>query len=396
MAESSVGFPLLKVHTISARKPLANEDVNIPSERSGHRIVATDNCIYAIGGYNPDYTELFDEVWCFNVATRTWTKLNTKGSQPKQVASHSMCLYGDNIVTFGGSGLPFGLNSSNDVHLLNLKDGQWQRIHCEALDNNANNLPSKRYGHTMHIINHHLYICGGTQGIDYMLDLYRLDLKTKSWEHIACRNPPEERYRHETVCDGKKMYMFGGGAANSVFDLIKIPVLDLKTFCWSYIQSVHDDAKGYPLSRKYHGCIHYKDDVYISGGMHPTAILKDIWKFSLKTHKWTYLGDMPEKLYFHGSAVSPGGSMYLFGGVKEDDNRTNILFQMRLEVPPLQELIWEFICHCNSHLDLVDPNELRSLGIPKEFINRLTQSIPGVASSTLLERYITYIWNELC
>lgn len=46
-------------------------------------------------------------------------------------------------------------------------------------------------------------------------------------------------------------------------------------------------------------------DVYISGGMHPTAILKDIWKFSLKTHKWTYLGDMPEKLYFHGSAVSP-------------------------------------------------------------------------------------------
>ena len=88
--------------------------------------------------------------------------------------------------------------------------------------------------------------------------------------------------------------------------------------------------------------------------------------------------------------------MYLFGGVKEDDNRTNILFQMRLEVPPLQELIWELICRCNSHLDLVDPNELRSLGIPKEFINRLTQSIPGVASSTFLERYITYFWNELC
>ena len=29
-----------------------------PEPRSGHRIVAEENCLYSIGGYNPDFWEV--------------------------------------------------------------------------------------------------------------------------------------------------------------------------------------------------------------------------------------------------------------------------------------------------------------------------------------------------
>ncbi|CAI9722162.1 domain-containing 10-like [Octopus vulgaris] len=375
MAEGSSPMSLLKVQTIIPRQSDDCENTDIPIERSGHRIIVTANHIFVIGGFNPTYSELFNEVWSFNISTNVWTKLKTTGPAPTQVASHSMCLLGNSIIVFGGSGLPFGMNSSNDIYQLDLLKQEWQLIPCQPLNGDAANFPSKRYGHTMHPIDNYIYICGGTEGTIYMLDLYRLELSTKSWEYIECKNPPEPRYRHETVVESKKLYIFGGGTNFSVFDLIKIPVLDFDTFCWSYITSSRDIKNGLPLDRKCHGCVHYKHYVYICGGTKNKIIFKDVWRFSLKSHRWTYVGEMPKNLYFHGSAVSPNGCMYLFGGVTENEQRVNTLFRMQLDVPSLQEMCWRYICHYSSHLYLKKASELREIGIPSHLIKRMTNCL---------------------
>ena len=77
-----------------------------PQERSGHRIVVDDDYnIYCYGGYNPvdprglrrpgrnmDDFPMFKELWKYNLASKTWTKLYTTGDKPQESASYA-CMY---------------------------------------------------------------------------------------------------------------------------------------------------------------------------------------------------------------------------------------------------------------------------------------------------------------
>jgi len=58
------------------------------------------------GGYSPHHKdELFQELWRFNVAIKTWKLLPTTGSFPTEVASSYVILDKGNLVVIGGSGV---------------------------------------------------------------------------------------------------------------------------------------------------------------------------------------------------------------------------------------------------------------------------------------------------
>lgn len=116
-----------------------------PHPRSGHRVAVDNHYIYVYGGYNPSISPtdpyllaqtnwrqtnpLFQELWRFSKLTRTWTLLKTTGSQPRELASHCASLLNRNtLVVYGGSGVPFGLNSSNMMYLCDLKRLIWSRV----------------------------------------------------------------------------------------------------------------------------------------------------------------------------------------------------------------------------------------------------------------------------
>src|SRR5688572_12567318 len=117
----------------------------MPKARSGHRIVSdSDGNIYSFGGYNPHVAEsdeeladdedwrntrpLFKELWKFDITTKTWMKLRTKGNAPSQLASHCAVLVNRHILVYGGTGVPFGLSSSNQIYTCNLDTLEWQLI----------------------------------------------------------------------------------------------------------------------------------------------------------------------------------------------------------------------------------------------------------------------------
>lgn len=124
---------------------------------------------------------------------------------------------------FGGTGIPFGENNGNDVHVCNVKYKRWSLLNCRGKK------PNRIYGQVINlfynqyiiilceamllffcktslssfqamvIINGFLYVFGGTTGYIYSTDLHRLDLTTREWIHLKPNNPPddlpEERYR---------------------------------------------------------------------------------------------------------------------------------------------------------------------------------------------------------
>lgn len=155
-----------------------------PPARSGHRCVADNTNLYVFGGYNPDYDEsggsenedypLFRELWRFHFATGTWQQIRTEGFMPTELASmsgnmkmvfllflifvlrmcreatgksgmlnlfplltilfvrHTAVLHGNNLLVFGGTGIPFGENNGNDVHVCNVKYKRWSLLNCRG------------------------------------------------------------------------------------------------------------------------------------------------------------------------------------------------------------------------------------------------------------------------
>ncbi|KAJ8301763.1 hypothetical protein KUTeg_020750 [Tegillarca granosa] len=293
--------------------------------RSGHRVAVDDANMYVLGGYNP----------------RFWEAENTEDTYYPLFREVSV-RYGRNLLCFGGTGVPFGHSSSNQLHICNLETLKWRLFVCSGEP------PQKKYGHTMTVVGKDLLIVGGTSGWMYNMDVHKLDLQTAKWEKLVntSRFSPESRYRHEVVCCENKLFMFGGGRANAAFGLEKVKYL-----------------------------IEREGDVYIVGGLYDQTILDDIWKLCLRTYKWTKLSTKLQiPVYFHSADVTPEGCMYVFGGVCKYDNvRTNGIQRIWLQIPSLQEIVWDKMC---SSLDMeslsADKNYLFHLGIPMHFLDRLS------------------------
>ncbi|KAA8580180.1 hypothetical protein FQN60_005715, partial [Etheostoma spectabile] len=312
-----------------------------PPARSGHRCVADNTNLYVFGGYNPDYDEsggsenedypLFRELWRYHFATGCWQQIQTEGYMPTELASMSAVLHGNNLLVFGGTGIPFGENNGNDVHVCNVKYKRWSLLNCRGKK------PNRIYGQAMVIINGFLYVFGGTTGYIYSTDLHRLDLTTREWIHLKPNNPPddlpEERYRHEIAHDGQRIYILGGGTSWTSYPLDKIHAYNLETNSWEELTTKPHDKIGYPAPRRCHSCVQIRN--------------ADLWKINLQTFQWSKLpAMMPEPAYFHCAAVTP----------------------IWLGVPSLLELCWEKLLKAFPHLTSIPTMQLLNLGLTQELI----------------------------
>ncbi|KAK3601733.1 hypothetical protein CHS0354_016095 [Potamilus streckersoni] len=358
--------------------------------RSGHRIVVDESDLYCLGGYNPDFWDipneegsgttypLFAELWRFNFATRKWTLLKTKGQMPVELASHTLLKCGRHLIHLAGTGVPFGINKSNMVTSIDLRDLCWKQLNCSG------ELPLPIYGHTVTKVGDYVYVMGGTTEYVYHMEVHRLNLKSLYWEHLTkedkewkcVKNIPVPRYRHEVVYLDGKLYVFGGGTGVDAYSLKKIPAFDVDTHIWEKIVTVPDIIHGFPKPRKCHSCVQMENEVYVCGGLtKELCILPCLWKFCLYTHKWTKLSvELQVPVYFHSADLTQAGCMYIFGGVTHyEDKRTNIIQKIWLKIPSLMEMCWEKLCNLiEMEKYAKDKTVLISLGIPRHLMDRIS------------------------
>ncbi|XP_033648079.1 kelch domain-containing protein 10-like isoform X2 [Asterias rubens] len=371
-----------------------------PCARSGHAAVADDNNLYIFGGYNPDLETLqdyfgrneemlfplFQEIWRYNFDTNMWSRLQTRGRMPMQLASMSMVLCSNHIMIFGGTGFPFGPTTSNDVWFLNLKTKKWRSI----MSQESVMEPVPGYGQAMVVIDEHLYVYGGTTGWDYNSDVHRCHLKTGDWDRLfsweecltekvtsnnmgSIGQVPMPRYRHEILTNGKRLYIIGGGTSVQAYPLDKIHVFDLETREWQLMVSIEDPQHGYPESRRCHGCAQLNNEGYITGGYGGKKIFDDIWRINLDTLQWTQLDiRLPKPVYFHSSAITPSGCLYYHGGVVSPtgDERSDSLIRIWLKIPSLLKMCWEKTLSLIPDLHSLPQRELLELGIPGHLLAR--------------------------
>lgn len=155
-----------------------------------------------------------------NTADGRWHLLPTQGRTPKELASHSAILYGKNLIIFGGTGVPFGGSSSNQMHICDLTTLRWSQVCTRGPP------PTAQYGQVREFPNYeyellfeisikqclintnifrqacviengNFYVVGGTTGYAYSMDIYKLDMRTWTWESLFIShgdpNEPEPR-----------------------------------------------------------------------------------------------------------------------------------------------------------------------------------------------------------
>ncbi|OXB58044.1 hypothetical protein ASZ78_007703, partial [Callipepla squamata] len=300
-------------------------------------------------------------------------------------------LHGNNLLVFGGTGIPFGESNGNDVHVCNVKYKRWALLSCRGKK------PNRIYGQAMAIINGSLYVFGGTTGYIYSTDLHKLDLNTREWIQLKPNNMscdmPEERYRHEIAHDGQRIYILGGGTSWTAYSLDKIHAYNLETNTWEEIatkphekasQQLEDATAVFRSKMAQHVLLFLKEhkrcgfllsaDVFVCGGYNGEVILGDVWKLNLQSFQWVKLpAAMPEPVYFHCAAVTPAGCMYVHGGVVNihENKRTGSLFKMWLVVPSLLELSWEKLLEYFPHLATLSRSQLLHLGLTQGLVERL-------------------------
>lgn len=104
--------------------------------------------MYIFGGFNmiEHVQMLFPEVWRYEFSSGHSERLSTSGPSPTTVASQSMLLSNNKLYLFGGSGIPFGMHVSNDLHVLDLDSLQWELLPCHGEP------PSVRFGQVVQIL----------------------------------------------------------------------------------------------------------------------------------------------------------------------------------------------------------------------------------------------------
>lgn len=370
------------------------ESSPIPHPRSGHRAVATDSDLWIFGGYHPtadnDQPCMFNELWRFNYALRQWTLETTTGDRPREtLASCAMCLVGHCAFVFGGTGFPFGVTISNALHILDLKRLSWRRYEFSEGD------LQEVYGASIIQKDEYLYILCGTNRTAYSMRVYQIHLPRRTCTLIGDTTNQMDwfndgRYRQEVHLHDQQIFVFGGGGMfATTFALDKVPVFDIPTRQWSYVDTNPDPMHNYPQPRKFHSIIPSRDnEILMFGGAYFDVQTHDhvpvdehVWSFNFTTLQWSLVSSLNliRPVYFQAAALNQNGELWTHGGVIGETDadtypmRISNIYHLSIRVKKLSEIVWKtFLSHLPDRRCLInDPKLLTELNIPLQFARRI-------------------------
>jgi hypothetical protein len=270
-----------------------------PPVRHYHSMVAIDSNIYIFGGFSSDFVP--NDLYKIDTLLGSCETINLSGVIPSARYGHSMVVIGDDIYIFGGYA------SSGEVNDLYKIDtfGNCEQINVGRDD--GDNIPARRYGHSMVVIDNHMYVFGGMSSPnedeigddeeddddddDVLTDLYKIDINGISEKitlHGDDDNIPPVRYYHSMVVIGSNMYIFGGDDGDdgddgdSAANLVPNDLYEIDTDGNSTKITLNEETV---TKRRKHTMVILGSNMYIFGGS-DGSFLDDLIKipFTFKSH----------------------------------------------------------------------------------------------------------------
>lgn len=238
--------------------------------RSGAQAVVWNGSVWFFGGYTKKGGDYFNDVYKYDIAASSWDSVQTLGELPPKRTDHSLCLFRDSMLVFGGFD---GSDRFNDLRELHLGEKRWNLIN--ALRNST---PKSRFGHTAVIYGHSMYVFGGWDGHDTIHELFEYNISSNMWIQLPHRgSAPRPRYRHTAVVCGDAMFTFGG------VDKTQYRFPDLHEYNFTQRQwSKVTTTSVQPSARTFHRTVVHEGYMYILGGFDGRR-LNDMYRIQLRT-----------------------------------------------------------------------------------------------------------------
>ncbi|WFD25567.1 hypothetical protein MNAN1_000527 [Malassezia nana] len=178
-----------------------------PVGRYGHTLSILGSNLFVFGGQLDD--DFFDELWRFDLnglkETPTWQLVRPATGGPPRRTGHSAVVYKERLYIFGGTD---GHYHYNDTWCFDWATQSWSELKCVGY------IPAPREGHAACMVDDIMYIFGG-RGVDGhdLGDLASFKISSHRWFMFAHMGPaPFGRSGHTMVSVHNRVLVVGGEA----------------------------------------------------------------------------------------------------------------------------------------------------------------------------------------
>jgi len=271
----------------------------MPTTRYAHSTSVVGGKIYAIGGWNPNWSTLVrvDE---YDPTTDTWTK---KADMPTARGCTSTCVVNGKIYVIDGE------KGNQPISIVEVYD--------PATDTWAeqNELPTKRWWLSTSVVDGIIYVIGGNAGPgggwNHLGTVEAYDPSTDTWTRKADM-PTKRSFSSTCVVDGK-IYVIGGGAPGKS----AVEAYDPETDTWTRKAPM-------PTARYSLGTSVVGGKIYAIGGWWFSAsvpLYSAVEVYDPETDTWTKVVDIPVPTAGLSTSVVDG-NIYVIGGALTIHNGT--------------------------------------------------------------------------
>ena len=147
--------------------------------------------MYLFGGRLVSERKMVSDMYVFDLKTFVWTRLDNANDpeMPSPRYFHSMDLWNNHLVIFGGMGYKAGAQTVDDycvlddMHYFDIAAQRWLP-YVQPIEVTDEFIPRARYAHLSAVTGDRLYVIGGQDLSNVWLDeIHILDLNSQQWIH---------------------------------------------------------------------------------------------------------------------------------------------------------------------------------------------------------------------
>ena len=334
---SSKTFPQFSIISSSKRKTYTGTEH--PSKRWGHSVVLYNNSMIIFGGRHSH--RILSNIYSLDFATLTWSKIEPYSKAPQARDSHSAIIYNNcDMIIFGGNGVS---GKMNDLWNFNFNLKKWNEISSAG----KTIWPKARDGHnTAVIFNRFMSVYAGLDDKDNVIkEIYLYEIEKKNWYECDIEGQPIQDKDGQSCCKvGDTLYLFGGQGpkddeySNDLFTVdFSIPDNLNEEKPKAIITKVEITKNSIkPRVRASQTCVGYKDQylIIIGGESKTQEPLDDIWLYDIKSKIYSEVklegNEKFEGRFCHTCLVN-GDFVAIYGGMQNSETTLDNLTVLGVE-----------------------------------------------------------------
>lgn len=282
-----------------------------------------------------DNSNIFNQLWSFNLNSEYWNKINPIGDLPRSLTMRSLVFNKDDnsVITYGGY---FNPEYYHQVDKFNFSTKTWQTNICNQVYHPI------AVDHCAFFYKNKMYTFGGKTNLNLARTFQLLYITNNTWKtQVITGTYPAKLYSHTAVLVEKydKVYVFGGFTNNyRAIEINDTYVLDLSSFQWEKITTTGD----IPSPREGHTAVYdpVHNEIIICRGAYDWTPIAGLYALNINTYNWrkiTEIGtDIPPAHISSASTYAPTTRrMYIFGFETAVVPADNNLYELSLNYIPV-------------------------------------------------------------